>query len=82
MLAINSYILSVTGISLFFATHGYNIEPIKIKEPLRAEGKTLVARAEVLILKLREATEVAQTIIAAAQERYKGYANQNWQPSD
>jgi hypothetical protein len=42
MLAINSYILSVTSISLFFATHGYNIKPIKIKEPLRAEGKILV----------------------------------------
>jgi hypothetical protein len=75
MLAINSYILSITSISLFFATHSYNIKPIKIKEPLKAEGKTLVAWAEVLILKLREVTEVAQTIIAAAQERYKGYVN-------
>jgi hypothetical protein len=82
MLAINGHILSVTGMSPFFATHGYNIKPIKIKEPLRAEGKIPVARAEVLILKLREATEVAQTIIAAAQERYEGYANQNRQPSD
>jgi hypothetical protein len=43
MLAINSYISSTTGISLFFTTHSYNIEPIKIKEPLRTEGKTPVA---------------------------------------
>jgi hypothetical protein len=43
MLAINSRTSSVTGISPFFATHGYNIEPIKIEEPLRAEGKTPVA---------------------------------------
>jgi hypothetical protein len=75
MLAINSHILSVTGMSLFFATHGYNIEPIKIKEPLRAEGKTPVAQAEVLISKLREVTEVAQIMIAAAQERYEEYTN-------
>jgi hypothetical protein len=43
MLAINGCILSTTSISLFFATHGYNIKPIKIKEPLRTEGKTPVA---------------------------------------
>jgi hypothetical protein len=75
MLVINSYILSVTSISLFFTTHSYNIKPIKIKELLRAEGKILVTWAEVLILKLKEVIEVAQTIIAVAQERYKKYIN-------
>lgn len=59
MLAINGRMSSTTGMSLFFATHGYNIEPIEIKEPLRTEGKTPVARGEALISKLREATEVA-----------------------
>jgi hypothetical protein len=82
MLAINGYILSITGISPFFTTHSYNIKPIKIKEPLRAEGKTPVTQAEVLISKLREVIKVAQIMIAAAQERYEGYANQNRQLSD
>ena len=77
MLAINSHPLSVTGMSPFFATHGYNIEPIKVKESLRIEGKTPITQGEALISKLKEATEVAQTIIAAAQERYKTYANKN-----
>jgi transposase InsO family protein len=82
MLAINGRTSSVTGMSPFFATHGYNIEPIEIEEPLRAEGKTPVARGEALISKLREATEVAQTMIAAAQEKYEGYANLNRQPAE
>ena len=82
MLAINGRPSSVTGMSPFFATHGYNIEPIEVEEPLRTEGKTPIAQGEALISKLKEATEVAQTMIAAAQERYETYANKNRQPAD
>ena len=82
MLVINSRPSSVTGMSPFFATHGYNIEPIEVEEPLRTEGKTPITQGEALISKLKEATEVAQIIIAAAQERYETYANKNRQPAD
>jgi transposase InsO family protein len=82
MLAINGRTSSVTGMSPFFATHGYNIEPIEVEEPLRTEGKTPVARGEALISKLKEATEVAQTMMAAAQEKYETYANRNRRPAE
>ncbi|EFQ92384.1 hypothetical protein PTT_10527 [Pyrenophora teres f. teres 0-1] len=62
MLAINGRTLLVTGISPFFATHGYNIEPIEVEEKLRTTGHT---------------TEIAQTIIAAAQEKYETYTNEH-----
>ncbi|KAK1918687.1 hypothetical protein P3342_001736 [Pyrenophora teres f. teres] len=67
MLAINGRTSSVTGMSPFFATHGYNIEPIEVEEKLRTTG---------------HATEMAQTMIAAAQEKYETYANEHRQPAE
>jgi len=75
MLAINSRTSLVTGISPFFATHGYDVNPIEIDEPLRTKGESPMAKGEAFLAKLREATEMAQTTIAIAQEKYEGYAN-------
>lgn len=82
MLAINGRTSSVTGMSPFFATHGYDVEPIQVEEPLRPYGKTPIAKGEALISRLREATEVAQTMMAAAQENYEAHANRNRQPAE
>ncbi|KAK1914303.1 hypothetical protein P3342_007549 [Pyrenophora teres f. teres] len=81
MLAINGRTSSVTGMSPFFATHGYNIEPIEVEEKLRTTGRTPIAKGEALIAKLQDATEMAQTMIAAAQEKYETYANEHRQPA-
>jgi hypothetical protein len=75
MLAINNRISSVTGFSPFFATHGYDIKPIKTKKPLKTKGITPIAKREAFISKLKNVTKMAQTIIAAAQEKYETYAN-------
>lgn len=82
MLAINGRTSSVTGMSPFFATHGYNIEPIQVEEPLRDQGKSPVARGEALIHRLQEATEMAQTLMAVAQEKYETYTNRHRQSSE
>ena len=82
MLAINGRTSSVTGMSPFFATHGYNIEPIEVEEKLRTTGRTPIAKGEALIAKLQDATEMAQTMIAAAQEKYETYANEHRQPAE
>jgi hypothetical protein len=80
MLAINSRTSSVIGFSPFFATYGYDIKPIKIEEPLRTKGIIFIAKGEAFIFKLKDVTEMAQTIMAAAQEKYETYANTHRQP--
>jgi transposase InsO family protein len=80
MLAINSRISSVTGFSPFFATYGYNIEPIKTEKSLKTKGTTPIAKEEAFISKLKDVIKMAQTIIAAAQEKYEIYANTHRQP--
>jgi hypothetical protein len=80
MLAINSRISSVTGFSPFFATHGYDIKPIETKEPLKTKGIIPIAKKEAFISKLKNVTEMAQIMMAAAQEKYETYANIHRQP--
>ena len=59
MLAINNRVVILTGLSLFFAIYGYNINLININEPLRESGLSLIERGEALISRLREASDVA-----------------------
>jgi hypothetical protein len=66
MLAINGRISFVTGFRLFFAIYGYNIEPIKIKEPLRTKGIIPITKGEAFISKLKNVTKIAQIMMAAA----------------
>jgi hypothetical protein len=80
MLAINSRTSSVTGFSPFFAIYGYNIEPIETKEPLKTKGITPIVKEEAFISKLKDVTKMAQTMMAAAQEKYETYANTYRQP--
>jgi hypothetical protein len=74
-LAINGRTLFVTGFNPFFATHGYDIKLIKTEKPLKTKNTTPTAKEEAFISKLKNVTEMAQTIIAAAQEKYEIYAN-------
>jgi hypothetical protein len=75
MLAINGRTSFVIGFSPFFATHGYNIKLIETKEPLKTKGITFIAKKEAFISKLKNITEMAQIMMAAAQEKYEIYAN-------
>jgi hypothetical protein len=85
MLAINCRTATSTGISPFFATHGYDVDILSLtssEEPLRTNGQSPIARGEAFIARLREATEVAQAAMAAAQERQEEYANRTRQVAE
>lgn len=82
MLAINNRVSSVIGTSPFFATHGYNVDPIEVEEALRTGGNTPIAKGGTFLFKLKEATEMAQTMMATAQEKYETYANEHRRPAE
>ena len=71
-LAINNRNAASTGISPFFMTHGYNVDPIQIDEQLeeRDENARLspVARGEQVVKKLLNARNWAEAAIAVAQQ--------------
>lgn len=79
MLAINNRDATSTGISPFFLTHGYHVDLVgaveETDQPLRTEGESPVAQGEAFVSRLKEATEFAQTAMAAAQERQEENAN-------
>lgn len=82
MLAINNRDATSTGISPFFASHGYHVDLVDLaddkerEEPLRTEGQSPVAKGEAFVARLREATAYAQAAMASAQEWQGEYANQ------
>ncbi|KAJ6437630.1 AAA family ATPase [Purpureocillium lavendulum] len=80
-LAINNRNAASTGISPFFMTHGYTVDPIQTDEPLRDGNKSPVERGEGIVKKLQEAWEYAQAAMAHAQEVQQQYANQHRQPA-
>jgi transposase InsO family protein len=84
MIAINNRTATSTGMSPFFATHGYHIDPISINDnaPLRTTGSSPTARGEAFVARLQKASEFAQASIAAAQERQEYYANENRQVAE
>ncbi|KAK4089232.1 hypothetical protein Purlil1_6221 [Purpureocillium lilacinum] len=81
-MALNNRTATSTGLSPFFFTHGYHLEPVQVKETLRPDGKSPVAKAEGIVKRFQEATEWAQAAMASAQERQEGNANARKQPSD
>ncbi|XP_044721805.1 reverse transcriptase (RNA-dependent DNA polymerase) domain-containing protein [Hirsutella rhossiliensis] len=62
MMAINNHNSTSTGLSPFFITHGYHVDPIQVKEKLRTDGRSPVTRAESIVQRFREATEWAQAV--------------------
>lgn len=84
-LAIRNRDAASTGISPFFATHGYDVDILGLTEtdePLRTTGRSPVARGEAFVARIREATEVAQAAMASAQERQEEYANRSRQVAE
>ncbi|KAJ6437992.1 retrovirus polyprotein [Purpureocillium lavendulum] len=81
-MALNNRMATSTGLSPFFFTHGYHLEPVQVKEVLRPDGKSPVAKAEGIVRRFQEATEWAQAAMASAQERQEDNANTRRQPSD
>jgi hypothetical protein len=84
-LAINNRNATSTGVSPFFMTHGYDVDPIQIDEQLeeRDENARLspVARGEQVVKKLLNARNWAEAAMAAAQQAQEQYANRHRQPA-
>ena len=82
IIALNNRTATSIGMAPFFIIHGYYISPIKVKEPLRTIGVSPSARAEQFISRLKEATELAQAIIALLQERQERSTNIHRKPAE
>jgi transposase InsO family protein len=81
-LAINGRDAVSTGVSPFFLDHGYNVEPLEIEELDHGATAANTAqspkdRANAIIMKMKEATDMAQSELAAAQQRQEEYSNRS-----
>jgi len=76
-LAINGRDATATGISPFFLTHGYNVEPLQLDEaiPTSEQQRPAAERANDIVTKLRQAFDIAQTELVSAQQRMEDSAN-------
>lgn len=80
--AINNRDAASTGLSPFFFTHGYHIDPIALNEG--SSEMTLTrpeAAGQAFVDRLREATDWAQCAITVAQDRQQEQANRSRQPA-
>lgn len=81
-LAINNRDSASTGISAYFLSHGYHLDPLEWpEEPQDTQGSNPVQRADRIASKIKQATEWAQTAMAAAQQSQEEYANRRRDPA-
>ena len=85
-IAINGRPSASTGFSPFFLLHGYEVEPIDLDEETNAIDRHRAnlnpgKAAEAKVRKFKEAFELAQANMAAAQQEQERQANQNRQES-
>lgn len=81
--AINNRDATSTGLSPFFFTHGYHIDPIALDETTSSATALThpEAAGQAFVDRLQDATNWAQSAIAVAQERQQEQANRNRQPA-
>ena len=82
-LALNNRVASSTGLSPFFATHGYHVN--LLENPVSgSEGSAIspATSARTWLDKQREATAFAQASLAAAQEVQERHANRGRQAAE
>lgn len=82
-LAINNHDAASTGVSPFFLSHGYHMEPLQLFEEMGPvqSGKSLVQKVDQIVWKIKEATEWAQMAMAVAQQAQEETTNWKWQQS-
>lgn len=82
MLALNNRDSSISGYSPFFLTHGYHAEPIQqVPHPGRSANDPK-ARAEQFVNRLHDAQELAQAVMAVAQQIMENTANRGRRPAE
>jgi transposase InsO family protein/predicted aspartyl protease len=69
-IAINNRNAASTGVSPFFLQHGYHIDPLNLHAELTEEDvrRSPVQKADMIIRKLKDAREWAQSAMASAQQ--------------
>jgi hypothetical protein len=80
MLALNNR-NTVLGLSPFFLTHGYHIEPVPQVSPLTRSSDP-EKRAEAFVRRINDATEFAQASMASAQQIMEDSANRSRQAAE
>ena len=77
-LALNGRNSTSTGMSSFFLTHGYHLEPLQLFETKdTTSAKTPIQKADSVAAKLKQATEWAQSAMANAQQEQERQANRH-----
>lgn len=76
-LVISNHDSASTGMSLFFLDHGYHLETLNLQEPIlpSVHLKSMKNIAENIVMKMKEALELAQTDLATTQQCQKEYIN-------
>lgn len=82
-LTMNSRDSVTTGVSPFFLSHGYNVDPLQFdREPQAFEKpRNPVEQGQTILKKLKDATMWAQASMAAAQQEQEHQANRHRQPA-
>ena len=75
MLALNNRDSTRTGMSAFFVTHGYHLEPIQQVIHTTTARTHLTTRAEALVHHLWEGQEIARSAMVTAQHIMEHQAN-------
>ena len=85
-LALNGLNNASTGVSPFFLDHGYELDPLDIPEDLQARRQGRPAnnpkkQAEAIVLKLKDALDLANSSMALAQQQQEEAANRRRDPA-
>ncbi|KAI1004752.1 hypothetical protein K3495_g3461 [Podosphaera aphanis] len=81
-LALNNRDSSVSGLSHFFAEHGYHAEPIELKAASNITSRTKPAKlSEKFVARIYEAQEYTAAAMASAQQQMEERANRTWNPA-
>ena len=82
MLALNNRDSTRTGMSAFFVTHGYHLEPIQQVVHTTTARADPTARAEALVHHLWEGQEIARSAMVTAQHIMEYQANRKRYPAE
>jgi transposase InsO family protein/predicted aspartyl protease len=77
-LSINNHDSSSTGVSPFFLSHGYHVDPLQLSDDSDSDTSSRespIAQGENIVRKLRQASEWAQASMAVAQQNQEEATN-------
>ncbi|KAI1005315.1 hypothetical protein K3495_g2905 [Podosphaera aphanis] len=82
MSALNNRESTIIGTSPFFATHGYNADPIQQTPSTTRSTKSPLAQAETFVKRINIGQEIAQAAMKTAQQIMEKSANRHRRPAE